>query len=138
MSTRIDAVESNLRINSDITRQNGTALDGISHALRRLQDSMERRGTTPATAKDTEDGRDTAHIGVSAHTPRKADTTATNKDLLRRLKRGYLVQFDHDEPSEEHSHPARKARFIEVMKREVRVMRSFPPPFLTLSPPTLH
>ncbi len=122
ISARMDAVESNLRANSDSTRQNSIALDGISHALRSLLDSVDRHSATPEPAKDGEDGRDAAYIGGPAHTPRNAETTATNKDLLRRLKRGYLVQFDHDEPTEEQSNSARKIRFMDVFKREVRSM----------------
>ncbi len=146
ISTRIDAVETSLRTNMESTRQNGNALDAISHALRRLQDSVDRHGTTSATAKDAEDGQDTADAAGHAHTPRKAATSATNKDLLRRLKRGFLVQFDHDEPSEEQNAPARKVRFIDVLKREVRaihylpalIARSYPAPSPNTSLPQLR
>ncbi len=117
LTTRVETMETTIRNTSD---KNSAALHGISNSLRHMQESMEmRRCAAPETHKETDDSGDASNRVPVSNTGLKAGVDA-NKDLLRRLKRGYLVQFDHDEPSEHHSAPARKVRLLDIVKREVQ------------------
>jgi hypothetical protein len=121
LSTRMDTIEMTLRTTSD---RHSKDLQGISTTLRVLQDTMERRCApteSHTSHSETGDNKDAASLVHPASTSRDAGAT-TNKDLLRRLKRGYLVQFEHDEPSDNASAPAPKERLFDIVKREVSTL----------------
>jgi hypothetical protein len=121
LSLRLDSMEMTMRTTSD---KNYSALHGISDTLDHLRDSMEHRCAPPETHKNADENGDAANR-VPLSNPTQNVGTAANKDLLRRLKRGYLVQFDHDEPGEHQSAPARKARLLDILKREVLLLPIF-------------
>ncbi len=111
----MDSIETTLRNTSDM---NSKTLNGISATLRHLQDSMGQR----CAHRETEDSKNAPGQAPHANTANNPGA-ATNKDLLRRLKRGYLVQFEHDESGEHTSDPARKMQLLDIFKREVHSMK---------------
>ncbi len=85
-------------------------LEGITELLRTKQNSRIH----------SEGDQDVTDPGLTAHDPVKQDTTwNANKDLLRRLNRGHLLQFDELSEEDSESVPVQKASLIDLLKFEV-------------------
>ncbi len=94
---RMNSLESYLEVISDMLQSNKKSSDHLTHST--MVNSVDR------------------DVISTLCKPMNEDPASTDKDLLRRLKRGSLLQFD--EPSNEEIAPARKASLIDVFLLEV-------------------
>ncbi len=118
LTARVDRVETT-RIDSNlktiVARMNSmeSNLKGISELLRTTHNSRLQPCSTHSPETNQE------NLKSMLHDPLKEDTTSTDqKDLLRRLNRGHLLQFD-ELSDEETEGPVHTASLMEVLKFEV-------------------
>ncbi len=114
---RIDTIRIDENLRTIVNRMNSlqSSVEEVSDSIKTIHSSfsahaMQNQGT----------GTDATEPKPLCCPKVKAGITSADKDkdLLRRLRRGNLFQFD--EPNEEDSDPIRKARLLDKFKFEVR------------------
>ncbi len=109
LCARFDTLEANLRetlrkTNTDL-KANTTELESLSAMMRQSHPDFHRCNSRPEM---------------------KPDDRPSSQDLLRRLKRGYLLQYDCDDDDDLNGRRsmARAENFFDVFKREVVIRTS--------------
>jgi hypothetical protein len=115
---RIDSTKIDANLKTILTRMNSmdSRIEVISDGLRTMNNSARVHESPLHSTETIEADQDVAKFTTSS--PAKEEAASKDKDLLRRLKRGHLLQFD--EQSEEENAPIKTTSLIEKFKYEVR------------------